>query len=432
MPHVHTEPTEPEGQVTVPPTRAPGKARFMGVDVARGVALLSMLAANIFDPLTAAGQPSLAVMTVRGRSATLFVIVAGISLAFITGGRHPVRGRVRQAARANIAVRAVLIGAIGLALGYTVSDDWGVILGYYGLFFLLAIPLVGLRPRTLVAIAGGLVVVGPLLLLGTTMLGVDSGSAPDPTLATPFTDPLGLLSQLFLTGDFPAVVYMAYICLGLAIGRLDLSSTEVAARLLVGGVALAVVTWVVSWLLVFPLGGLQHLLAASDPGTTPNQVVWNSDPLASWWWLALHVDHSGTPIDMLHTIGSATAVIGAVLLVSRLRVARRLLWPVAVAGSMTLTIYTVHVPLLSYGVLENHNTAMWLLLTAGALVFAVVWHNWLGQGPLERLVSTAAGRARAAVLAAPTRAQGGRRGVTTFWQAAVPWLRSTPPREPAE
>jgi hypothetical protein len=48
----------------------------------------------------------------------------------------------------GIAVRALLIGAIGLALGYF-AGDFSVILPVYALLFLLAIPLLGLRPRTL-------------------------------------------------------------------------------------------------------------------------------------------------------------------------------------------------------------------------------------------------------------------------------------------
>jgi uncharacterized membrane protein YeiB len=44
----------------------PTKERFLGVDVARGVALISMLAANVFDELDENGEPTLAVMTVTG------------------------------------------------------------------------------------------------------------------------------------------------------------------------------------------------------------------------------------------------------------------------------------------------------------------------------------------------------------------------------
>ena len=379
-------------------TGGPGKPRFLGVDVTRGVALVAMLAANVWKPLGPDGGPSLAGMTVIGRSATLFVMVAGISLAFITGGRHPVQGRARRAARANIAVRALLIGAIGLALGYVATIS--VILAYYGAFFLLAIPLVGLRPRTLAGIAGGLVVVSPLILLAAYALDWDEAFTPL-TLGSPFADPVGFVQQLLVTGDFPAVTNMAYICAGLAIGRLDLSSTKVAVRLLVGGLAAAIVTWFTSWLLLYPLGGLQHLLAAGA-GPTPAYVAWNADEVDSWWWLALNVHHSGTPLDMLHTLGCATAVLGAVLLVTKLPAARRLLWPIGVAGAMTLTIYSAHTPF-AQSDLVGDPLARYLIIVGVALPFAVLWHKYLGQGPLERFVAAGANRARAAVLAASDR-----------------------------
>jgi uncharacterized membrane protein YeiB len=192
---------------------------------------------------------------------------------------------------------------------------------------------------------------------------------------------------------------MAYICVGLAIGRLDLSSTKIAVRLLVGGLVLAVTTWITSSVLVFHLGGLQTLLQEVDPGTTVNQVVWDAEGVDEWWWLALRVHHSGTPIDMLHTLGAAMAVLGAVLLVTRLRVAQRLLRPVALAGAMTLTVYSAHVPVLRASLVDDHPLALYLALVGGALLFAVLWHRWRGQGPLERLVAIPADRARAAVLA---------------------------------
>ncbi len=400
--------TKTVGRMLAPPAGAPAKARFLGVDVTRGIALLSMLAANNFAVLNDNGTPTFAVMTVTGRSATLFVMVAGISLAFITGGRHPVQGRARRAAAVGIAVRALLIAAIGLGLGYFAAADFGVILGYYGLFFLLAIPLLWLRPRTLASIAGVLVVVGPLLLLGAFSLGLGPAFDTSPTLGAPFTHPIGFVLLLLVTGDFPAAVYMIYICAGLAIGRLDLSSTRVAAWLLGGGVVMAVTAWVTSSVILFHLGGLQHLHAAVDPGTPPaqvtNQIVWDPNKVASWWWLALRGHHTGTPFDALHTLGVAMAVLGGVLLVIKLRAARRLLWPVGVAGTMTLTIYSAQVLFLNSGLLSDNDYVAYAEQVAVALAFAMVWYRFMGQGPLERIVAMASGRARRAVMPRPVQA----------------------------
>lgn len=391
--------TDPVTKTVSPGT--PTKERFLGVDVARGVALFAMLAANIYDAVDENNNPTLAGMTVTGRSATMFVMVAGISIAFITGGRHPVQGQVRRATSVGIAVRALLIGALGLAIGHA-SGDLEVILPSYGLYFLLAIPLIGLRPRTLAGIAGGLVVVGPLIILGATSLGLQPVNENGPTFTDAVTHPLGFLLQLFVTGGFPAVVYMVYICAGIAIGRLDLSSTRVATWLLGGGLALAVTAWFASSALLFDLGGLRHLTAiagtGSDPATVSNEILWDAGRMPSWWWLAVRSHHSCTPFDALHTLGTAMAVLGGVLLVTRLRLARCLLWPVGVAGSMTLTIYSAHALVLGSGVLRDNLDALYALTVVGALVFAVVWRRLAGQGPLERIVSSASHRARRAAM----------------------------------
>jgi uncharacterized membrane protein YeiB len=390
----------------MPASSVPVKERFLGVDVARGVALFAMLAANIWDAAIGAvddaGQPTLAGMTVFGRSATLFVMVAGISLAFISGGRHPRQGRDRRATVVGLIVRALLIAAIGLALGYAASDNLVVILPFYGLFFLLAIPFIGLRPRTLALIAAGVALVGPLLLLAATSLDLKPVNDGSLTFTDLFTNPGGFVLQLFVTGYFPAVVYMAYIFVGMAIGRLDLSSTRVAARLLVSGLVLTVVAWFTSSLLLFKLGGLQQLIAAAgpdaDPATIRNDVLWDADRMDTWWWLAVRSHHSATPIDAIHTIGVAMAVIGAVLLITKHRAAARVLWPVGVAGAMTLTIYSAHALVLGTGVLGDEPLALYLASVAGALVLALLWRHFLGQGPLERLVSTASGRAPRAAM----------------------------------
>ena len=67
MAHAHTKTA---GAALAPTAAAaPVKTRFMGVDVVRGVALLSMLAANVFvEVVTDDGTPTLSGMTVIGRS----------------------------------------------------------------------------------------------------------------------------------------------------------------------------------------------------------------------------------------------------------------------------------------------------------------------------------------------------------------------------
>ncbi|HEX4356530.1 MAG TPA: heparan-alpha-glucosaminide N-acetyltransferase domain-containing protein [Pseudonocardia sp.] len=392
------------GATAAPATRTD---RQIGVDVARGVALLGMIAVHVFDTFDKHGEPTLATEIAAGRASTLFAFVAGISLAFLSGGRRGVAGRSRTAASVGIAIRAVLIGSVGLLLGGLLGDatDVEIILPYYGLMFLLAIPLLGLRPGTLAMVSAGLVAVAPLVVL-TALDGSEpasTGPNGNPTFATLFDDPAGLFGALLVTGYYPVLAYLAYLCAGLAIGRLDLSSRRLAVGLLGGGIAMAVAARLVSAFVLFQLGGLDQLLDSDADSAARNELLWDSDPSASIWYLAVPSPHSTTPIDLLHTLGSGMAVLGAALLLCRVAAIARLLRPLAAAGAMTLTLYSAHLLVLATGVLDGAPEVLYVLLVVGALIFAFHWQRRFGQGPLERLVGEVAGRARRAVAARPAR-----------------------------
>lgn len=374
-----------------------GKPRLVGIDVARGLALLGMLAVHTF-PVLDDGVPTVAGHLAAGRSAATFALVAGIGLAFVAGGRRVARGRDRAGVRAGFAVRGVLIGLLGLGLGL-LSDYNGVdgILPFYGLLFLLAIPLVGLAPSVLAALAAAAAVLGPLLIVGTADAGLPTLDG-DPSLGTLFGDPVGLLSALTVTGEYPAVVYLAYLCAGLAIGRLDLTSTRVAGWLLGGGVALAGAASAVAWVVLYPLGGLAELATEADIdyGDTEEvmKLLWEPDLSSSGWYLALPAPHSHSLVDVAHTLGSAIAVVGAALLVTRIVAVAQLLRPLAAAGSMALTLYSAHLIVLATGLGEDEPALLYLLMVVGALWFATAWRSRFGAGPLERVVTAASGWAR--------------------------------------
>lgn len=398
-------------------------ARITGVDVARGIALLGMMAVHSFDVLDEGGAPTTATIVAAGRSAAAFVVIAGISLAFMSGGRQVVRGQERVAVSAGLVVRALMIGTIGLTLGL-LGDLNGVdgILPFYAVLFLLAVPLLGLAPAVLAGIAAAVIVAGPVLLIATAGTALAArASDTEPSLATLVGDPLGVLIQLFVTGEYPVVAYLAYICAGLAIGRLDLGSRRVAWWLVGVGVALAVAARLASAFLLSRSGGV-------DPS-----LLWQLDsPISSWSSLALPTPHSHTPVDLAHTLGSAIALVGAALLLTRVPVVSRVLSPVAAAGTMVLTLYSAHLLFLATGLLDDAPAALYLAMAVGALAFAVAWRRWVGQGPLEWVVAMAAGAARRRVAttrpaSSATAAMGSQQGdaaaarVEQGHPAATPW-----------
>ncbi|HEX4252176.1 MAG TPA: Pls/PosA family non-ribosomal peptide synthetase [Pseudonocardia sp.] len=374
------------------------RQRVLGVDLARGLALLGMMAVHVFPLLDADGDPTPATWLASGRSAATFVLLAGVALTFLSGGRTPLHGRARVAASTGIVVRALLIGAVGLALGYTGQAE--VILPYYAVFFVLALPLLGLRGWALGLLASALLVVAPAVLVLTFGAGLPVISTTNPTFATLVNEPLALLSEVLLTGPYPAITYLVYLLVGLAIGRSDLTSVRVAQWLAGGGAALAVVSWSASTLLLTRFGGAEALRGATGTETDPAKLLdvlnWHPVPptAPNLWWLALRAPHSNSTLDVAQTLGSAMAVLGFMLLLSRAAAAGRLLRPLAAAGGMTLTFYSAHLIVLATGVLSDHPAVLYFEMVGCTLVFGMFLWLTLGRGPLEWLVGATAAGAR--------------------------------------
>jgi uncharacterized membrane protein len=362
--------------------------RYVGVDLARGLALFGMMATHTLplrDPET--GELTWVGLLFDGRASALFAVLAGLSLALVSGRTTPYAGPDLRRARIHITVRAIAIGFLGLLL-VELDPPIAVILAYYALFFIAVLPFLGMRPGALawLALAWGLVAPQLSHLLRQR---VDDGMREQVGLSSLTLDPLGAFVELMLTGYYPVLVWITYLLAGMAVGRLDLRRTAVQVWLLLGGAALAAGSWLVSTALLvrtggppvaevlaerFPTASVLDLQTASFYGTTPTR---------SAEWLLVASPHSGTTFDLATTTGSALAVLGACLLLTRLRPLAVLTYPVAAAGTMTLTLYTLHTV---YVALTREQwgepTYYWTQVIA-ALVFATVWTQFLRRGPLE-------------------------------------------------
>jgi len=143
--------------------RLNGPQRIAGVDLARGLAVIGMIAAHVlwiddFDFADAATW----VAVVDGRSSILFATLAGVSIGLVTGGSRPLAPPEMRAARQRLAVRAGVLWLIGIVLIATGVPVY-VILPAYAILFLLALPLVSLGARALFVLAAALAVVMPFV-----------------------------------------------------------------------------------------------------------------------------------------------------------------------------------------------------------------------------------------------------------------------------
>lgn len=381
----------------------PGRLR--GIDAARGLALLGMMATHLLPTFESNSSltPTWIGLTFSGRAAALFAVLAGVGLALSTGKNRPLEGAELSAARRGVGLRALVIAAVGLTLG-GLDVNVAIILVHYAVLFLCVLPFLGLGVKRLCAWAAGWILGSPVLayLLRPWLL------APEPPLRlghNPAWGDLGtpsrLLADLFLTGYYPVLQWLSYLLVGLAIGRLVLTKALVPALLLVGGTVVAVAAKSLGVAAMEDWGGRAALeKVLNSPGYPLGSVLQvNLAGLpqeGSWWWLASAAPHSGTPLDLLHTSAVAAAVIGACLLLGRLAewVDLDLLLPLRGPGAMTLTLYTVHVWVVSSFYLKPlpagwTEDGMYFAHAAAAIAVGIVFARMSWRGPLEWVGYTA-------------------------------------------
>ncbi|WP_051116488.1 heparan-alpha-glucosaminide N-acetyltransferase domain-containing protein [Amycolatopsis nigrescens] len=381
------------------PRRRP---RLTGVDVARGIAVLGMYAVHV-GPDPATGGWDLLFLPFEGHSAALFAVLAGLSIALMSGGRTPKQGLARTKVSLRLATRAVLLFGLGVWLTY-LDTGYLVILAYYGACFLLVLPCLRLSAKPLAIAALASAVVLPVLsfILRSQIFPRDLVVIlPD---ITPYSFAPGgtlgeLLLVLLLTGTFPAINLMTYILAGMALGRMDLTSNSVCRRLLFGGSGLAVAGYLVSWLATSVFGGLNRIYqtlepAAAQAGMTPAEffeqnrlLLHGTPPTTSWAWELLSTGASYTPFDFLISIGLAAAVIGGCQLLAQ-RYPRGL-GPLADLGGRVLSAYVLHFVAIAL-LWQKDETPFSVLhfveFSLVALTAAVAWRRWIGRGPLEWLL----------------------------------------------
>ena len=382
------------------PAPARRSDRVVGLDVARALAVFGMLGAHVGAVASDVGLlPSSWLGVVNGRSSILFAVLAGISVALLSGRTAPVDGDDLVRARVRIFVRAGWVFAIGGALE-ALGTDIDIILGVYAVLFVLALPFLRWPPRRLFLAAGVLTVLAPPADLVLAQF-ADANDAYD----APF-------ASLAVTGAYPALIWWTFILVGLAVGRCDLGSPRVRGRLVTAGASLALLGYGGGWLTTQWWADGQPLQGPDDFSQRPDQ--W--DPV----WLTGASAHSGTTFEIAGSVGVAFLVI-AVCLVTADRLPK-VFFALASVGSMALTTYVGTVVAgWVLGTLDYTTNWPWMLYVVATLVLATAWRLLFGRGPLERLLtwsSTGAGRARGAEPVGPSDAAAWPppRSVPTAWE----------------
>ncbi|MFE6736737.1 hypothetical protein [Microbacterium sp. NPDC057650] len=291
-----------------------------------------------------ASIPVLDLITSQNRPQLLFAILDGVSLGIISQGLLPDPNR--SAVKRQVASRGVFLIALGLFLS-SLNSGVVIILDYYGIFFILALPLLFAPLKVVATCAVFLAIFGPVVV-GLISHLLDGRMIPFVLQQT--------MSWLF-TGQYPAVTWMAFVLAGLWMIRFGVSRMRPYAALGMAVCALAI------------------------------QVVLSTDPQE------LH------PIAREIGENSSSGMLAMVLLwalVAALRPAQGRKWSlrmfrsISAMGIMPLTTYSLHVVAMSMlglvwgiGSLQGWQS-FWIILSS-SVILAFVFELLLDRGPLEML-----------------------------------------------
>lgn len=322
-------------------------ARLHGIDIARFIAFIGMVAVNFTLVLvgTATEGGTLATL-LQGKAAASFVLLAGLGL-----------GLARLDGMTLIA-RAAFLFVLGLLNAIVFPPD---ILHYYAVYFLLALPFLGWSSRALVLTG---IAVGVIATLGLMVFDYSAGWNWQTLDYSGFWTLGGFFRNLFYNGFHPVLPWFAFLLFGLAIARMDLAARDTPFRLIGGGVGLLLGSSLVQSAIT---NGIPELAELAQPAPMPPG-----------------------PVYLLAGTGAGLLLIGLCLLL-----APWLGWlgrAMAAAGRQSLTLYMAHIflgmgAMEALGLLEAGTAMQALQWTAGfsllALIYAVLWEYVARRGPLE-------------------------------------------------
>lgn len=358
------------------------KSRIIGYDLARAIAIFGMVVVNFKIVMGAEknGPDWLVnlVSLLNGRAAAIFVVLAGVGISLLSGkGRSQNAPDLLKQDRRTLLKRSLFLFIIGMLYTPIWPAD---ILHFYGVYIAVAAFMLAAPTKRLSAFAVSLVVAFTVMLFI-----FDYGQGWDwNTLAYEgLWTPAGMLRHIFFNGFHPVVPWLAFLVLGMIIGRLDMRSPAIRRRVFAWGVSAAIAAELVSRLL------LHSILPGANPGDKEAiTAVIGTSPMPPM------------PLYMIAGAGTACAVIAAVVAFGERYGNSAWLRPFVSTGQLALTLYVAHV-VLGMGTLEamgrlNNQTLAFALLASAifcavGIIFAHLWRKRFKRGPLEAVMRKLAG-----------------------------------------
>jgi uncharacterized protein len=350
------------------------KQRIMGFDLARALAIFGMVIVNFKTAMNSAtGNEFLMWFSslFEGRASSLFVILAGIGITFLTNRARQSGDRaIVNKCRSSLIKRALLLITIGLMYTPIWEAD---ILHFYGFYFLIAVTVFMASNRFLLLVSVVITLSFPTLMLffdydqhwnWSTLTYMNLWSFD------------GMVRHILFNGFHPVFPWASFLIFGMWLGRLDLSQTATRNRLLTWSVITLITTEGVFYLVRLYIGdGAAFGVSQEDIVSLFSTTIIPPFP------------------QYIISAGSSACIVlvGCLYFSDKFRESNINIW-LCQTGQLSLTLYVAHV-ILGMGVLDGINRlsnqtiessllSSLIFCTCG-VAFSVFWLKYFKAGPLE-------------------------------------------------
>ncbi len=354
------------------------RARVVGIDLARALAIYGMVLINFNAPM--GGEESgpvwlkVAIEAVEGRAAALFVILSGVGLSLLSRNARATQdpgemGKVRR----KVIKRCLFLFAVGLSYTEFWPPD---ILHFYSAYLVVGLFFAARPDRELPIGALFFIFISALLMY---VFDYSTGWDFENMEYSDLWSLPGMVRHIFFNGYFPVFPWTAFLLAGMWLGRQDLRSAAFRKRVFAAALWVFVISESVSTL-------------SLDLFDRPE--VWSALPGLDYYLATTPYPPS---VFFVFSAGATgfIAAMATLTLAERFGEAR---WmePMVSTGRMALTIYIGHV-LLGLGALDlaelmvENQPLFFILFSAAAFnvvatILSFAWETYLGTGPLERVM----------------------------------------------
>jgi len=352
--------------------------RILGYDLARAAAFFGMLVVN-FSVLMGSGSVSpiwldWVTEVIRGRPAATFVVLAGVGLSLLTKSIHLSKDRVDlNRKRSALLKRSLFLLVIGL-FNFFISPISDII-HFYAFYIALGACLLTVSNVSLLLFTGLTIICRPLVFLA---FGFVKTWELNSVAHASFWNLPGIIGHIFFNGCFPVIPWMAFITLGMWLGRQDFSDRALSTKIFLAGI-----------------GAVACAESFSRAGTYLFSSPQFGDGLEKLLPFFQVVSWDPMPLFMISAMGTALVVIALVMKMADRYGNTPWVLPFASVGQTTLTLYVTHTILGSIllWILEEFDLdpplfSLWasLFFYLVALFFSQNWLKRFRRGPLEMLM----------------------------------------------